>query len=98
MVKRVTFLLVVLFLTMGCQRNEPPAPPAPPVVVVDSACLLARDSLTALVREQVALTILAREQMLRYARIVARDPSQTRFIVGWTRRAFAGVIPDSTAR
>jgi hypothetical protein len=61
------------------------------VVVADSACLARADSLAALLREQRILVGLAERQMLRYATIVQRDPTQARFLVGWTRRAFAGV-------
>lgn len=89
-------LLVAMLLVAGCQ----PAPVPPPVVVVDVACLVSRDSLAALLdsaraqlREQVVLVRLAEQQMMRYARIVQRDPTQSRFVVGWTRRAFSGVVP-----
>jgi len=89
-------ILLVLALT-ACQ----PAP-APLVVVVDSACIAQRDSLTALIdtlrargREQRQLIRLAELQATRYAAIVARDPSQAKFLRGWMRRAFAGVVLDS---
>jgi hypothetical protein len=61
------------------------------VAVADSACLVRADSLAVLLREQRILVGLAEQQMMRYAQIVQRDPTQARFLVGWTRRAFAGV-------
>lgn len=39
-------------------------------------------------RRQAALLVGAESTMMRYARIVARDPGQAAFLVGWTRRAF----------
>ncbi len=97
-------LALVLVLAVASCRPAP-APVPPPLVVVDSAAVLARDSLAVLLdssraqlREQRVLVRLAEQQMGRYARIVAREcpapcGDQRRFLVGWTRRAFSGVVP-----
>ena len=96
---RRLIVLGVVFL-LGCQSPCPP-----PVVTV-----AARDSLLGVIdslvrrvavgdsarRRQAGLLMGAEVTMLRYARIVSRDPSQSVFLVGWTRRAFAGTIGDST--
>lgn len=63
------------------------------VIQIDSAALEV-EWMGEQLREQVVLVGLARAQMTRYAAIVARDPSQSRFLVGWTRRAFEGVEPE----
>jgi hypothetical protein len=88
-------VLVVLALLAGLGACSRPVPPPTVAVACDSLRLVV-DSLRARAAEQRVLFRLAEQQMKRYAKIVARDPGQTRFIVGWTTRAFAGVLlPDS---
>jgi len=93
--RRSVGVLALLFV-LACR----PAPPPPVAINADSLCAPVRDSLMAVadslrmrLREQVILVGLAEQQMTRYATIVVRDPSQLRFLVGWTRRAFAGTAP-----
>ena len=95
--KRLTVVLVLLLAACSA--------PCPPVQVAE------RDSLRTVIdslarraaaadsarRKQAGLMAGAEVTMLRYARIVARDPSQSVFLVGWTRRAFSDVVAD-TAR
>lgn len=90
-------LAILAALALGCAAPKPAAAP-----VADSVCLRRADSLTFVVdslrsraQEQRVLVLLAEQQMKRYAKIVGRDPTQARFIVGWTNRAFAGVLLDS---
>jgi hypothetical protein len=57
------------------------------------------DSLRALLRKRTILLGLGARQMMRYAKIVRANPTQSVFIVGWTRRAFDGLgLPDSVLR
>ena len=88
--------IAALILAVACRA------PVPAVATVDRVCVAARDSLQLVLdstrsrlREQVVLIRLTEQQAKRYAKIVGRDPSQSRFIVGWMNRAFQGVVPDS---
>lgn len=48
-----------------------------------------RDSLERVIRRYKLNLSITEDQCMRYAKIVSRDPSQSRFIVGWTARAFS---------
>ena len=90
MMRRALIVLAFLF-GLGCKREPVVVVRVDTTVVVDSSAL----------REQRILVSLAEQQMTRYAQIVAREcprpcTDQRRFLVGWTRRAFAGATPDST--
>lgn len=78
---RKLWLLVGL---IACSHPAPQAVQVDTVRVVDSACV-------AQLKTERILVSLAEQQMNHYATIVARDPSQAKFLVGWTRRAFSGV-------
>lgn len=89
-------LLVVVLLLVGCASPTPDEQAAEQAASAATACLHTRDSLRTVLHEQRVLVSLARQQMTRYAQIVARNPTQAKFLVGWTARAFDGVPRDST--
>jgi hypothetical protein len=62
----------------------------------DTTTIAARgDSLARELRRLEVRVRFAEDRALRYARIVQRTPSQAKFLNGWMRRAFDGVLPDS---
>jgi hypothetical protein len=76
-------------------RDNTPPMSAPMASEEHAACKAERERLARKLLEQMTLIALAEQQMLHYAQIVARDPSQASFIVGWTRRAFSNVTSAS---
>lgn len=82
MLSKVLFVLLILMVACGREYVPVTVFHTDTVLVVDSAC---RDTL----HTERVLASLTKQQMLRYAGIVNRDPSQSKFILGWTRRAFA---------
>lgn len=92
-------LLLAGLLSIAPSCYVPPAPPEGCVAARDSIAHIADslrtrlDTARARLGEQIILSRLAEQQVKRYAAIVARDPSQSRFLVGWVHRAFTGVVP-----
>lgn len=92
---RKSVLLGFTLLVAACARQ-----PTARALAVDSVCVRLADSLRIEVArvvvhaaEQDTLYLLTEKEVKRLAKIVARDPSQTRFIVGWVNRAFQGTAP-----
>lgn len=95
--RRVLVVLAFLVGLGACSTPVPPYRTDQPAAVTQGCDSLrtALDSARSRAAEQRVLFRLAEQQMKRYAKIVGRDPTQARFIVGWTNRAFSGVLPDS---
>jgi len=92
---RSRLLLVAgLMAVLACRPTPPPPCAADSLtVVVDSLRLALVTADTALSQQRVRARF-AQLSALRYARIVARNPSQSVFLNGWMARAFEGMLPE----
>jgi hypothetical protein len=91
--------IVVTVGTAAAARGTITRGPVPAQLVTcppaDSSMRLARDSARTELRRLIVRVQFAQDRALRYARIVQRTPSQAKYLNGWMRRAFDGVLPEA---
>jgi hypothetical protein len=91
-------LLILLVAVAGCDAHARWETSTAREVSIcpDTTSIAARgDSLARELRRLQVRVRFAEDRALRYARIVQRTPSQSKYLNGWMRRAFDGVLPDS---